>query len=139
MLHWLQNTHSSYQPSRSLVVVYGMEQIQFQTSLIRSQIDKSGIDANSKSEETPLRFNHYSDSRASLFPPTRSLDSLENYETTIPNPSIPSSFPPPNGQTSFFIPSHFPPARSPRQFRRLCNDNSKSFHTLLISASISTT
>ena len=55
----------------------------------------------------------YIDSKASLFPPTRSPNNPENYETTIPNPSLPSSFPPPNGQTTLSIPSHFPPARSP--------------------------
>ena len=37
--------------------------------------DKSSVDANSESEETPPRFNHYSNSRASLFPPARSPDS----------------------------------------------------------------
>ena len=80
--------------------------------------DKSVIDASSEYKETPPRFNHYSNSRASFFPLARSLDRPENYETTILHPSIPSSFPPPNGQTALFIPSHFPPARSPRQFRR---------------------
>ena len=81
--------------------------------------DKFVIDASSEYKETPSRFNHYSNSKASFFPLARSPNRPENYETTILNPSIPSSFPPPNGQTALFIPSHFPPVRSPRQFRRL--------------------
>ena len=80
--------------------------------------DKSVIDASLEYKETPPRFNHYSNSRASFFPLARSLDRPKNYETTILHPSIPSSFPPPNEQTTLFIPSHFPLARSPRQFRR---------------------
>ena len=78
--------------------------------------DKSGIDANSDSKETPPRFNHYSNSIVSLFPPTRSPDSVKNYVTTIPNPSITSSFPqvfpPPIGQAILSIPLHFPPTMS---------------------------
>ena len=37
--------------------------------------DKYGINANSESKETPPRFNHYSNSIVSLFPPARSLES----------------------------------------------------------------
>ena len=52
----------------------------------------------------------------SLFPPARSLDSFKNYEITIPNPSIPSSFPqvfpPPNRQAAISTPLHFPPTMS---------------------------
>ena len=38
--------------------------------------DKSGIDANSESKETPPRFNHYSNSIESLFPPTRTVQKI---------------------------------------------------------------
>ncbi|KAK7849758.1 hypothetical protein CFP56_002412 [Quercus suber] len=71
---------------------------------------------NSVSKETPPRFNHYSNSIVSLFPPATSPDSSENDEITITNPSIPSSFPqvfqPPNGQITLSIPLHFPPTMS---------------------------
>lgn len=68
----------------------------------------------------PPRFHHLMDKQLLSFHHTSHLLGLTNnsvdWEMTIPNPSIPSSFSqvfsPPNGQTTHSIPLHFPPTIS---------------------------
>ena len=75
--------------------------------LLLFSTDKSGINANSESKETPPRFNHYSNSIVSLFPHARSLESSESFHTLPISVSISTTYRTRSSFHSITLPTHY--------------------------------